>query len=226
MKGRGRRTFRVGIAVAVAVGGFALSAALSAATGVIVKSAHVAALGTVVVNASGLTLYHDSSEAKGTIKCTGACATLWPPLLIAAGAKPSAELGVKAALLGTIKRPGGKVQITYNGMPLYLYSGDTKAGEANGEGVGGVWFAVATSGSIVKASTGSSAPASNESSNSSSGSTSGSSSSSTGSTSSSSSTGSTSSSSSSTGTGSTGGVPGSNETSTDCAVNPGADGCM
>ena len=59
--------------------------------------------------------------------------------------KPVAGMGVKKSLLGTAKR-GSKLQVTYNGHPLYTYSGDSAAGQANGEGSGGVWFVVKASG--------------------------------------------------------------------------------
>jgi hypothetical protein len=47
---------------------------------------------------------------------------------------------------GTIKRPDGSTQLTINGMPLYTYSGDSASGQATGQGIQGVWFAVAASG--------------------------------------------------------------------------------
>jgi predicted lipoprotein with Yx(FWY)xxD motif len=80
----------------------------------------------------------------------GACAALWSPVLVSGSAKPTAGAGLTAAKLGTIKRPGGQVQVTYNGLPLYRYSPDKKSGEVLGEDVGGVWFAVSSVGKIVK----------------------------------------------------------------------------
>jgi predicted lipoprotein with Yx(FWY)xxD motif len=121
--------------------------AIGAAT---VKSASNATLGSILVNAHGLTLYRLTSEHGGKIKCTGACAVEWPPLLVTGSAKPVAGAGITASKLGTVKRPDGTTQVTYAGSPLYRYGGDTKAGKAKGEAEGGVWFAVAPSGASVK----------------------------------------------------------------------------
>ncbi len=74
----------------------------------------------------------------------------WPPLLIPAGAKPAAGPGISAAKLGTFKRADGGLQVTYNGMTLYRYSGDSKAGQANGEAVSDKWYAVSSAGKLVK----------------------------------------------------------------------------
>jgi predicted lipoprotein with Yx(FWY)xxD motif len=140
-----RRAVLLGVAATLA--GALVATAATTAT---VKAAQNTTYGSLLVNSSGLTLYHLTSETKGAIKCTGACATLWPPLLVAGGATPSAGAGVTAAKLGTIKRPGGQIQVTYNGLPLYRYAPDKKSGQVLGEGVGGVWFAVSSAGKIVK----------------------------------------------------------------------------
>ena len=133
---------------AVVLGGTAAIA--SAAIGPTMKSSKNAALGaTIVVSATGRTLYHTNVEHKNTVKCTGACAESWPPLLIAGGSKPAAGPGVTASKLGTIKRPDGKTQVTYGGYALYLYAGDSKAGQVTGQGTAGLWHAVAASGAIV-----------------------------------------------------------------------------
>jgi predicted lipoprotein with Yx(FWY)xxD motif len=129
---------------------FGVAAAVGAAAVVKVGSAENGMLGTkILVSASGRTLYHDSAEGKNAVTCTGSCAREWPPLLIRADMKASAGPGVAASLLGTVKRPDGTVQVTYHGMPLYLYSGDSNAGEVNGQGLYGIWHAIAPSGSIV-----------------------------------------------------------------------------
>ncbi len=118
-------------------------------SGVTVKTASVAKLGTVLVNESGLTLYRfTASDKKGSSSCTGGCASVWSPLF--AVGKTSAGTGVAASKLGTIKRSNGRMQVTYAGYPLYRYAADAKAGSDKGEGVGGTWFAVAPSGAVVK----------------------------------------------------------------------------
>ena len=129
------------------VGMAALAAGAAAFT---MKSASNSALGTtIVVSATGRTLYHYTPDKKNAATCTGTCATTWPPLLIAAGKKPVAGAGLTASKLGTVKRPDGKLQVTYNGYAMYLFSGDAKAGQANGQGLEGIWHAVAPSGAVV-----------------------------------------------------------------------------
>jgi predicted lipoprotein with Yx(FWY)xxD motif len=148
----------VGLAVVLGVTAFA-----GAAVAVTLKSSENSALGTtIVVGATGKTLYRYHEDTKSTVKCTGACATSWPPLLVAAGKKPVAGKGVTASKLGTLKRPDGKTQVTYGGYALYYFAGDKKAGDANGQGFEGEWHAVAPSGAVVtKAAT--AAPASTSS---------------------------------------------------------------
>ncbi|HZO98605.1 MAG TPA: hypothetical protein VFB42_14685 [Gaiellaceae bacterium] len=204
-------------AIALVAGlGVATTVASGAPTALVaVNTVQNAALGKILVSAKGRTLYHPSSERRNAVRCTGACAVTWPPLVVGAGAKPIAGPGVKASLLGTVKRPDGKLQVTYAGLALYLYSGDRKAGDVKGQGSGGAWHAVAPSGAVVtKAVT--SAPGSAGGATSGGGSSSGAGSSSgSGSTPGSGSTGG-----GSAGGGSTGG------TTTDCAQNPGGYGCM
>jgi predicted lipoprotein with Yx(FWY)xxD motif len=94
---------------------------------------------TVLTNTKGMTLYSLSVEKNGRFICTGSCTKTWPPLLVAAGTKPKGPV-----TLGTIKRPEGKIQVTFKGLPLYTFDGDSKKGEANGEGIKdvGTWHAV------------------------------------------------------------------------------------
>jgi predicted lipoprotein with Yx(FWY)xxD motif len=197
-------------ATAVAAGLVLASVATGATSALtVVHTATNVSLGKILVSASGRTLYHYSSDRKNASRCTAACSASWPPLVVSAGAKPVAGPGVSASLLGTVQRPDGKVQVTYAGWPLYLYSGDRKAGDVNGQGEAGRWHALSPTGAVVtRAATGGSSSGTT-SSGSSSGSTSGS-------------TGSSSGSGSNTGGGGTGGT-GSN---TDCTANPGGYGCM
>jgi len=116
---------------------------------VAVKSVQNGVLGKILVNGSGRTLYHYSSEAKNAVKCTAACAATWPPLYVAAGVTPVAAPGVTASLLSTVKRPDGKLQVTYKGLALYLFSGDKKAGDVKGQGLSGSWHAITPAGAIV-----------------------------------------------------------------------------
>lgn len=106
-----------------------------------VTVASKSSVGSVLTNAQGMTLYRYTPDKPGVSTCTGACATIWPPLALPAGATaPVAGKGVDS--LGTITRPDGTVQVTYDKEPLYTYSGDTSAADAKGQGVEGTWFAV------------------------------------------------------------------------------------
>ena len=109
------------------------------------------ALGKILVDARGRTLYLFEKDKHGRSACYGACATAWPPLV--STAKPRARKGVHASLLGVTKRAGGKRQVTYAGHPLYTFTADKKAGQTIGEGVkafGAAWDAVAASGRAVE----------------------------------------------------------------------------
>lgn len=109
------------------------------------------ALGNVLVDARGRTLYLFEKDKSGRSACTGACAAYWPPLLSPARARPGK--GVRAALLGMTKRTDGRRQVTYAGHPLYTFTGDKKAGQTTGEGLvnfGAAWDVLAASGRAVE----------------------------------------------------------------------------
>jgi len=112
-----------------------------------VHVAKASGVGKVLVNSGGRTLYLFNPDKQKMVTCTGACAAVWPPLDVTA--KPAAGTGIKAALLGTVRAPNGKTQVTYNHWPLYTFADDSKAGEANGQGLtafGGTWFAITSAG--------------------------------------------------------------------------------
>jgi len=101
------------------------------------------AIGPVLADSKGLTLYWFSKDTRMTSACTGGCATAWPPLL----GKPVAAMGVHlTGQLGTITRSGGILQATYKGHPLYTYAGDMAPGQTKGNGVGGVWHVLRVNG--------------------------------------------------------------------------------
>jgi predicted lipoprotein with Yx(FWY)xxD motif len=108
-----------------------------------ISTTSVPGVGTVLVDAKGFVLYELKTEASGKIMCTGSCASIWPPLLLPAGVtSATAGSGVVASKLGTIKRPDGGTQVTYDGLPLYLFTSDQSPGQATGQGVEG--FSLAT----------------------------------------------------------------------------------
>jgi predicted lipoprotein with Yx(FWY)xxD motif len=108
----------------------------SSATPTVLTSAKKAKVGSVIVDAQGRTLYRFTAEAQGVPVCTGACVGTWRPAVVASAAGLPRHVA-------TVKRPdAGKLQLTYDGHPLYRYAGDQSKADANGEGVGGQWFVV------------------------------------------------------------------------------------
>ena len=106
--------------------------------------------GMVLTNDAGMTLYRYTPDGTGTPMCTGGCASLWPPVTVPTGtAHVAGGTGVTAGNLGTVARSDGTLQVTYKGMPLYRYTGDSKAGDANGQGIAGIWFVIPASGSTT-----------------------------------------------------------------------------
>jgi predicted lipoprotein with Yx(FWY)xxD motif len=132
------------------VGAVLLGAALAGAGGTTVPTTPVAGganLSTqtiggvkVLTNSKGLTLYTFAPDTKGKSTCYGSCAQYWPPVPGPAHA-PSGVTGT----LATIQRTGGGTQVTYNGLPLYTYVGDSGPGQAHGNNInlnGGLWHEV------------------------------------------------------------------------------------
>jgi len=155
------------VALIAAIGAGTAMAATSAthSSTAAVKAVDSTKFGMVLVGSNGRTLYRYSADSKGMNSCSGvpACAKYWPRLLVKANVKPTAGTGVNASLLGTIKATGTMRQVTYGGFPLYTFTGDTKAGQVNGEGFLKAWFVVNTKGALVKhavAASSSPAPAS------------------------------------------------------------------
>jgi predicted lipoprotein with Yx(FWY)xxD motif len=112
------------------------SSSASSAGSTVLTSAKKAKVGSVIVDAQGRTLYRFTAEAEGVPVCTGACVGTWPLAVVTAASGLPKHVA-------TVRRPDdGKLQLTYDGHPLYRYAGDRAKADANGEGVGGQWFAV------------------------------------------------------------------------------------
>ena len=143
-----------GLVLLVAAALVGLAAASPARTRTLtVRSSLNSALGaTILVDSAGFPLYHDLHEnTKGKIHCVGTCAQEWLPLLVGRQTRVVAGPGVSQSELGTVRRPNGTIQVTYNGLPLYRFSGDTIPGQAIGQGAHHVWFAVTAAGVITRA---------------------------------------------------------------------------
>ncbi len=90
-----------------------------------------------LTNSKGMTLYYFAKDVNGKSACTGGCARFWPPFHAASSSVPAS---LKSSALGTITRGDGSTQTTYDGWPLYTFSGDKAPGQMNGQGFKGVWF--------------------------------------------------------------------------------------
>jgi predicted lipoprotein with Yx(FWY)xxD motif len=98
-----------------------------------VSARDVANVGTTLVTSAGDTLYFADQENGGRIQCVDACVRFWIPLTVKAGAEVTAGAGVSGRL-ATITRPDGRVQVTYEGKPLYTFTDDGGPGHADGNG--------------------------------------------------------------------------------------------
>jgi predicted lipoprotein with Yx(FWY)xxD motif len=108
-------------------------------------------LGTFLVAPDGKTLYLFEADTSSTSTCSGACTQTWPPLTTTGS--PKAGSGVMQSLLSTTQRADGTVQVVYDGHPLYHYSGDTAAGQTNGEALnsfGAGWDVLSPAGKKIE----------------------------------------------------------------------------
>ena len=115
----------------------------------------------ILVDARGFTLYMYTADLPGAPACyndaTYHCSKAWPPLLTKGAPQPGK--GAKASLLGTVKRTGGGLQVTYKGHPLYTDAGarsfgltaDKKPGDVNGQRFLEIWFVLSPAGTPIRA---------------------------------------------------------------------------
>ncbi|MCS0634676.1 SCO0930 family lipoprotein [Streptomyces sp. LP05-1] len=108
-----------------------------------------AALGEIVVDKNGMTVYRFQKDSAWPMKtaCTGDCLKKWP--VVEPVGKNDTE-GITTKGFVTFNRPDGLKQQTIDCWPLYTFAGDKKAGDTNGQGVGGTWYAVSPQGKLVK----------------------------------------------------------------------------
>jgi predicted lipoprotein with Yx(FWY)xxD motif len=127
-----------------AYGGGGGGSSAPASAGAQAAAVTISTSGTMLTGTGGRTLYANTVDTATTISCTGECALAWP----AVTGKATAGSGVDDSKLGTIARPDGVTQVTYNGHPLYEFKNDKAAGDKNGEGIadgGGTWHAATVS---------------------------------------------------------------------------------
>jgi predicted lipoprotein with Yx(FWY)xxD motif len=139
--------FAAGLAAAF----YAVNASGAGGTRVVMTAKNKTLGKTILVNRQGLTLYSLSVERHGRFICkNAACLSLWKPLVIAKGVKPT---GVSR--LGTVKRPDGRIQVSYRGGPFYRFVQDRKRGDIKGNGFkdAGIWRVVVVGKASVSTST-------------------------------------------------------------------------
>ena len=119
------------------------------------KAAEVAvadsALGRILVDGAGRTLYLFEKDTSTASTCDTACASFWPPFTTAG--TPLAGEGASAGEVGTTKRADGQTEVTYNGHPLYYYVGDSKPGDTTGQGLdlfGAEWDVLSPAGAGIE----------------------------------------------------------------------------
>ena len=107
------------------------------------------ALGEIIVDAEGKTLYAFTPDTAGESTCYDDCAAQWPPLLATDAAAISAGTGLDATKLTTVDRTDGTKQVKYGDWPLYYFAGDSAAGDTNGQGLGTKWYVVDSAGALI-----------------------------------------------------------------------------
>jgi predicted lipoprotein with Yx(FWY)xxD motif len=141
-----RRLIPLALVALVAVVAIPASSAIArtAATKRVAKLQELADGGSVLANLRGRTLYSLSAEKHGRFICVAGCLSAWHPLVVPRRVKPAGPVK-----LGRVKRPDGRIQVTFRGRPLYVFSGDAKQGETNGEGLRdvGTWHPAKRKGS-------------------------------------------------------------------------------
>ena len=132
--------------------GASSSSAAAGGSGSTVITTVSSSAGTFLATSSGHAVYLWSKDGDGMSACTGACTGAWPP--VTTTGQVTASGGAKSSDLGTITRSDGTKQVTYDGHPLYFFSGDSGLGMASGQGndgFGAKWWLVSPSGSDVTA---------------------------------------------------------------------------
>jgi predicted lipoprotein with Yx(FWY)xxD motif len=107
------------------------------------------ALGEIIVDAEGKTLYAFTPDSAGESTCYDDCATAWPPLIVTDAAAISAGAGLDATKLTTIDRTDGTKQVKYGDWPLYYFANDASAGDTMGQGLFEKWYVVDAAGELI-----------------------------------------------------------------------------
>ncbi len=142
---------RLMLLVVLAVASISSAASASSAASRSTLTVGPSSYGRILFDGRGFVLYAFTRDPRGKSVCDGACAKAWPPFVVKT--RPRAAGGVKAQLLGTRKRAGGQLQVTYAGRPLYYYVGDRNPGKVLCQNVrefGGLWLVIRSTGTLVR----------------------------------------------------------------------------
>lgn len=124
------------------------SSAASSTSAASVGTAANAKIGqTILVDGKGMTVYLFANDTGTTSAVPANIAANWPP--VTATGTPTAGPGLDASKLTVAAQADGTQQLSYNGHLLYLFIGDKAAGDANGQGLGGIWFVLSASGDKI-----------------------------------------------------------------------------
>jgi predicted lipoprotein with Yx(FWY)xxD motif len=108
-------------------------------------------LGEILTTDNGMTVYAFMNDKDGTPTCTGACASMWPPVTTDSAQLPE---GLDSSVFTVVAGADGTHQIAAANHPLYTFANDEAAGDTNGQGFGGIWFVVKPDGSPNQADAG------------------------------------------------------------------------
>lgn len=134
------------VAVTASCGGDEAGNAPAADSGEPTLQVAESAVGDIVVDGEGRSVYLFTQDSPGTSVCEGECLAAWPPV----EGELAAGEGVDAELLGTLERGDGTVQATYADWPLYYFAQDSGSGDVKGQGVNDVWYVVSPAGEAIQ----------------------------------------------------------------------------
>ncbi|HEY8081066.1 MAG TPA: hypothetical protein VIE15_03170 [Acidimicrobiales bacterium] len=146
---RSRGAWLIGGAVVVALAIIATIVAMSSSSSSAptqqtkqLQSTAASPYSSVLANSKAYSLYVLSAESTGSLHCTGSCLSFWPPFLVASSTSSVTMGSGVNGTVGFVARSGSMKQVTYNGFPVYRFSGDTGPNQTSGQGIvadGGTW---------------------------------------------------------------------------------------
>ena len=111
-------------ALALTAAALALPVAASAKPAAPVIKQKDGVFGNILATRGHKALYYWSVEkrAGGKVRCTGSCAKAWPPFLVRSRTVVPKRISGISGAFGVVRRPGGRLQVTRNRLPVYTYA--------------------------------------------------------------------------------------------------------